>query len=249
MDVARCWMATSRPTAATGRYVSMIHWRPNSSTRVSWSEFGPGVDRTGPTARVVDDLADTGTIARAAACRTLPHSMRKPAVRRGLLSVNPAMELAVPRANPREYKVLSPTQAQSLLDVCRVGPEHLRQLYPILNTGLRCGEALRLRRRSVHLDAGTIDVREQLKRRATVTTRATPRRTLDGWCISARRRSRCSPSASANRTRYASSRGAYVHREFIFTHLGHTSITMTADRYVHPATPRYGTPQSAWTTF
>lgn len=119
--------------------------------------------------RCVDELADAGKIATAATCRTLLHSLCKLAVRRGLLSVNPAMELAVPRAKPREYKILSPTQAQSLLDVCRVGPEHLRQLYPILqlilNTGLRRGEALGLRWRSVDLEARTIDVREQLKRR------------------------------------------------------------------------------------
>lgn len=118
--------------------------------------------------RCIDELVDAGKVATAGTCRAVLSAMCKVAVRRGLLRVNPAVELAVPRAKPREYKVLAPEQARSLLDVCRVGPDRLRQVYPVLAlllyTGLRRGEALGLRWRSVDLKARTIEVREQLKK-------------------------------------------------------------------------------------
>ena len=248
--------------------------------------------------RCVDELADAGKIPTAATCRTLLHSMCKLAVRRGLLSVNPAMELAVPRAKPREYKILSPAQAQSLLDVCRVGPEHLRQLYPILhlilNTGLRRGEALGLRWRSVDLEARTIDVREQLKRRPSGhdlgDTKTHSRRLVHLGAVTATTLAAHKRNQDVLREELGP---AYVDQGFVFTRLdgrariygnpiypttlwrwlrealeraglegyrlhdlrdtnatlsleqgvdlvtvsrrlGHTSITMTADRYVHP---------------
>ena len=246
----------------------------------------------------VDELADAGKIPTAATCRTLLHSMCKLAVRRGLLSVNPATALAVRRAKPREYKVLSPTQAQSLLDVCRVGPEHLRQLYPILHliltTGLRRGEALGLRWRSVDLEARTIDVREQLKRQpdghGLGDTKTHERRLVHLGAATTAMLVEHRRKQDALRKEL---RGAYVDQGFVFTRLdgrarthgnpiypstvwrwlrdalnraglegyrlhdlrdtnatlsleqgvdlvtvsrrlGHSTITMTADRYVHP---------------
>ena len=248
--------------------------------------------------RCVDALADAGKTATAATCRTLLHGMCKLAVRRGLLTANPAVELAVPRIKPREYKVLSPAQAQRLLDVCRVGPEHLRQLYPIvhliLNTGLRRGEVLGLRWRSVDLDARTVDVREQLKRRpdghslgdtkthgrrlvhlgaATTAMLAEHKREQDalraelgpayvdqGFVfarVDGRARTHGNPIYPSSLWRWlrdalrrADLEGFRLHdlRDTNATlsleqgvdlvtvsrRLGHTSITMTADRYVHP---------------
>ncbi len=120
--------------------------------------------------RCIDTVVDAGKIGTATSCRHALHGMCKLAVRRGLLAANPATEIALPRAKPREYKVLSPDQAQHFLDVCRMGNDRLRQLFPIayllLNTGLRRGEALGLQWPCVDLDAGTIEVRQQFKRQA-----------------------------------------------------------------------------------
>ena len=248
--------------------------------------------------RCLDELVDAGKVATAGTCRTLLHSMCKLAARRSLLTANPAVELAVPRLKPREYKVLSPAQAQSLLDVCRVGPEHLRQLYPIvrliLNTGLRRGEVLGLRWRSVDLDARTVDVREQLKRRpdghALGDTKTHGRRVVHLGAATAAMLAKHKRGQDALRAEFGA---GYIDHGFVFTRLdgrarmygnpiypstlwrwlrdalrraglegyrlhdlrdtnatlsleqgvdlvtvsrrlGHTSITMTADRYIHP---------------
>jgi len=248
--------------------------------------------------RCVDELVDAGKVATAGTCRAVLSAMCKVAVRRGLLSVNPAVELAVPRAKPREYKVLAPEQARSLLDVCRVGPDQLRQVYPVLAlllyTGLRRGEALGLRWRSVDLKARTIEVREQLKKqpggyglgdtktherrlvhlgRATVAMLVEHQREQDALraefgsayvdrdfvftCFDGRARTHGNPIAPSSLGRWfqgalqrAGLKGYRLH-DLRDTHatlsleqgvdlvtvsrrLGHSSLSMTADRYVHP---------------
>ena len=248
--------------------------------------------------RCIDLLVDAGKIATANTCRVMIHGMCKLGVRRGLLVSNPAVDIAIPRSRPREYKVLSPGQAQHLLDVCRTGPERLRRLYPILhlllNSGLRRGEALGLKWSSVDLEDGTIEVREQLKRQQSgfgVGDTKTHRRRivhLGGATTAMLAEHRLAQDALREELG-----SAYVDRGFVFTRLdsrarahgapiapntlrgwflaalkaaglegyrihdlrdtnatlsieqgvdlvtvsrrlGHSSITMTADRYVHP---------------
>ena len=116
----------------------------------------------------VDLVVDQAKIATAETLRLVLHGMCKLAVRRGLLTTNPVVDIALPPRQRRAYRVLSVHEAQRLLDVCRIGNARLRQLYPIahllLHTGLRRGEALGLRWDAVDFEHRTIDVREQLKR-------------------------------------------------------------------------------------
>ena len=116
----------------------------------------------------VDLVVDQAKIATAETLRLVLHGMCKLAVRRGLLTTNPVVDIALPPRQRRDYRVLAVHEAQSLLDVCRMGNARLRQLYPIahlmLHTGLRRGEALGLRWGAVDFEHRTVDVREQLRR-------------------------------------------------------------------------------------
>lgn len=85
------------------------------------------------------------------------------AVRDGLVRRNVAAAVDRPTVAYREAVVLSPTQAQTLLEAAR--GSRLYALYAVaMAAGLRRGEALALAWSDVDLDAGTLRVRRTLSR-------------------------------------------------------------------------------------
>ena len=128
------------------------------------------VDRIGHAdiQRCVDAVVDQGKRSTAESLRNVLSAMCKLAVRRRLLTANPVVDIALPPAERRQYVTLSAEEARRLLDVCRTGPAPQRRVYPIvhllLHAGLRRGEALGLQWGAVNFTAGTLDVRQQVKR-------------------------------------------------------------------------------------
>lgn len=87
------------------------------------------------------------------------------AVRDGLVRRNVAAAIDRPTVAHREAAVLSPAQAQALLEAAR--GQRLYALYAVaMAAGLRRGEALALRWSDVDLDAGTLRVSRTLSRTA-----------------------------------------------------------------------------------
>ena len=87
------------------------------------------------------------------------------AVRDGLVRRNVTHAIDRPRVTHREAAVLSPAQAQILLEAAR--GQRLYALYAVaMAAGLRRGEALALRWADVDLDAGTLRVGRTLSRTA-----------------------------------------------------------------------------------
>jgi integrase len=83
------------------------------------------------------------------------------AVRRGLLTVNPAAGLDLPRVPRREFAALLPAEVRLLI-------EHEHPIQPIVivavYTGMRLGELLGLKWEDVDLDRGSLVVRRSLSR-------------------------------------------------------------------------------------
>jgi len=85
------------------------------------------------------------------------------ALKWGLVSRNVAALTDAPRAEAKDVTVLTPDQARSLLEAAR--GNRLEALFTVaLALGLRRGEALGIRWQDIDVDAGTLQVRQQLQR-------------------------------------------------------------------------------------
>jgi integrase len=91
------------------------------------------------------------------------HSALESALRLGLVQRNVCDMVNAPRMRRVELLTLSPDQARSLLEAAR--GDRFEALYTLaLTTGMREGELLSLRRRSVDLDRHTLQVRTTIRR-------------------------------------------------------------------------------------
>jgi integrase len=92
------------------------------------------------------------------------HAGLEEAVRSDLIPRNPAAHANKPKVKQEEIEPLDTEQALTLLNAAR--GDRFEALYVLcLTAGLRQGEALGLKWRSVDLDAGTLRVERQLQRR------------------------------------------------------------------------------------
>ena len=107
------------------------------------------------------------------------HKALKDAAEDGLISANPAQGLKLPQRHAEETKALSSEQVGALLEAaCE---NRLEALYVVaLQTGLRRGELLTLRRNDVDFEKGTLRVDESLDQHGSFHTPKTEesRRTL-----------------------------------------------------------------------
>ena len=112
-------------------------------------------------AMAADGLADRSRLH----LHRIVRSMLKHATQWGVISRNPADMLDAPRVRTTEVAILTPAQAQTVLEALRDKP-----LYPIvavlLGTGLRRSELLGLRWENLDLDAGTLRVEQALEETA-----------------------------------------------------------------------------------
>jgi len=89
------------------------------------------------------------------------------AMKQGIVQRNVCALVTSPRPRPTERAVWDGAQARRFLEVA--ARSSYGALWPlILSTGLRPGEALALRWRDLHQDAGTLDVRQGSTERSTV---------------------------------------------------------------------------------
>ncbi len=94
---------------------------------------------------------------------TLLHKALKQALRWGLVPKNVAEAVDPPRAQKKEIKPLSISEARSLLEAAR--EDRLEALYVVaISTGLRQGELLGLKWGDIDFEAGTLSVSRTLHR-------------------------------------------------------------------------------------
>ncbi len=94
---------------------------------------------------------------------TVIHSCLEQAKKEGMIPINPAGAVRLPKLRQEEIRYLDREEITEFLDVAR-DSKHFAAFFLALNTGMRRGEILGLRWRDVDLDEGQLTVNQGLVR-------------------------------------------------------------------------------------
>lgn len=120
--------------------------------------------RRGTVQEWVDDLAVTHSPQTAREAHKAFRRVLQGAVQRGLILVNPAMAIRLPKVTKRAHRVLSPAEVEAM--AAAAGEDGFLIRF-VAWTGLRFGEVAGLRVKHVNLLKGTLRVQEQVSRATT----------------------------------------------------------------------------------